>query len=207
MKKWEIYNTALHVLGRSCTEADLDFDPPAAEIDCCNVCWPQARMRALREHNWSFFIERLSIDMSSEADIPGHGYLHGFRLPDGLLALAPARNSSRFDVYGNVYYCNRKPADGLYGIMDDCMDDMDHPEDFDHLVAYALAYLVAPILAPGDQKAADLAASGYSWVRENLMRLESNNNRKIFLYGSDGYDDMDDEEERHVRDLYRRFHG
>lgn len=176
MTKAGIYDLALRPLGKKCSEADLLLEEKPYEIEMCESFHAQAVLRALREYPWSFFITELDVDYGT--DTPAHGFRHGYALPSGMLSLVPEKDAPPFRVIANVYYTD-SPTSVLYGIMDGCVDSMDHPLDFDMLVAYSLSYLLCPILAPGDQNASALALQGYSWARGTLMDIEIANSPEM----------------------------
>jgi hypothetical protein len=177
MEKYQIYNLALRVLGKRCTQADLALDPLPYEVEMCEAHYELAKLRALREHDWSFFVTTLAVDFTT--DTPAHGYEHGYALPSALLAFVPDSGVSDYSIIGGIFYCNEKP-DALYGIMDDCVETMVHPKDFDMLIAYALSYFLCPILAPGDQNASNTALQNYSWAQGSLLSLEGQQCREYY---------------------------
>ena len=177
MKLWQIYNVALHVLGRSCTEQSLSQAPLSTEVEYCNTFYPQACDRALAESDWSFFIRPIPIPEHLERT--GCGGKFSFKLPYGLEKLVPARDSGPYQVLGGYYLSDKTPGE-LYGIFDDYME-MDHPRTFDNLVAYALAIILCPILAPGDQQMYQAAMQNYAWCLGSLRQAEAFNNSKEFM--------------------------
>ena len=181
MKLWEIYNVALHVLNRSCTEESLSQDPIPTEVEYCNTFYTQACDRALAESDWSFFVRPIPVPR----DLPsvGRGRRFSFMLPYGLEKLVPSPEAGPYQILGGYYLADEMPQE-LYGIFDDYME-MDHPRMFDNLVAYALAIILCPILAPGDQQMMQAAMQNYAWCLGALRQLEASNNSKEFLNRED----------------------
>ena len=149
MDKLRIFNIALEVYNRPpLTEEQLD-DKEAMkahpEIMTLETLLPVALDEAKRAWHWSFLDTELEL---GEDQGPKEGYTHSYRLPEGLFRLT--RADGIYKRVGNMLLTNGRPL--AYGQMAG-VPDSGVPEDFDHLVAYALAMFAAPRLSSGDQKA------------------------------------------------------
>lgn len=195
MKDWEIFNIALHCMGRSCTKEQAEAEHPSTEIDYCRTYLPHARLRALSESDWSWFLVPVPID--EENDVPGLGYRHGWMVPFTVLHLAPPKDVASYQFLGGRFYADRRPK-ALLGVPE-YYTELPHPEDYDWLVAYSLAAVIAPLLAPGDGNVMNVALQGYAWALGNCRMLEVRNNSK------DSVHDWDDDDDGTVPRL--SFHG
>jgi hypothetical protein len=178
MTQLEIFNLALSLHDRAITQEDLDSLNPSKEVRLCKTYQPVALIKALRELDWSFFTQKLTIDLSD--DVPGWGYLHGFPLPENLFKHVPI-NDDPFQIAGGRYYTDTSDPI-LYGMFKACFDTMEHPDEFDMLVAYAISYEICGILSPKsgiDQQ----AVQQYSWILGALTAAEVHNNYRADTRG------------------------
>lgn len=178
MTQLEIFNLALSLHDREIKQADLDSQTPSKEVRLCKVYQPVAVLKALREMDWSFFTQELTVDLSD--DVSGWGYRHGYLLPSTLFKHVPLTDDP-FQIAGGRYYTNStNPV--LYGMLKDCFETMEHPEEFDLLVGYAISYEICGILSPKsglDQ----LALQQYSWILAALTTAEVHNNYRADIRG------------------------
>lgn len=173
MTDLELYNITLSLFDREITQEDLDSTNPSREVRLCKLYKKFAQLRVMREFDWSFLVVRLDIDL--ENDEPGRGYLHGFLLPDGLLKVVHAFSEFPYDVAGGrIYTDTDEPV--VYGIME-TLPDSNIPEDFHELIAYALAYQIAPLLAP-EGKVDQVTLQKYTWALSGLISSECHNNSR-----------------------------
>jgi hypothetical protein len=178
MTQLEIFNLALSLHDRVITQADLDSLNPSKEVRLCKTYHPVALAKALREMDWSFFTEKLAIDMSD--DVPGWGFLHGFLLPDNLFKHVPISDEP-FQVSGDRYYTDNEEPE-LYGMFKNCSDTLAHPDEFDMLVAFGISYEICGMLSPRsgiDQQ----AVQHYSWILGALTAAEVHNNYRAVSRG------------------------
>jgi len=173
MTDLELYNITLSLFDREITQEDLDSTNPSREVRLCKLYKKFAQLRVMREFDWSFLVVRLDIDL--ENDEPGRGYLHGFLLPEGLLKVVHAFSEFPYDVAGGrIYTDTDEPV--VYGIME-TLPDSNIPEDFHELIAYALAYQIAPLLAP-EGKVDQVTLQKYTWALSGLISSECHNNSR-----------------------------
>lgn len=171
MDDLDLFNIALSLFDREITEADLDSKTPSKEVRLCNKYLPFARLRAMREFDWSFLIQELELDLND--DVGGfQGFAHGYKLPENLLKIVPSDTSTPFQVTaGRLFIDIDNPK--VYGIMKDLPEE--HvPDDFYELIAYALAYQIAPLLAPGG-KMDQVTLQKYTWALSGLISAECHN--------------------------------
>lgn len=178
MTQLEIFNLALSLHDRVITQADLDALNPSKEVRLCKTYQPVALAKALREMDWSFFTVKLAIDLSD--DVPGWGFLHGFLLPDNLFKHVPISDEP-FQVSGDRYFTDsEQPV--LYGMFKNCFDTLEHPDEFDMLVAFGISYEITGILSPRsgiDQQ----ALQQYSWILGALTTSECHSNSRTVPRG------------------------
>lgn len=173
MTDLELYNITLSLFDREITQADLDSTNPSREVRLCKLYKKFAQLRVMREFDWSFLVVRLDIDL--ENDEPGRGYLHGYLLPAGYLKVVHAFSEFPYDVAGGrIYTDTDEPV--VYGIME-TLPDSNIPEDFHELIAYALAYQIAPLLAP-EGKVDQVTLQKYTWALSGLISSECHNNSR-----------------------------
>ena len=171
MTDLELFNIALSLFDREVTQAELDSDNPPREVRLCQLYKPFAVIKAMREFNWSFLIVKLYMDYND--DEPGRGFAHGYLLPDGLFKVV--RNFTRYpyEVAEGKIFTDVDCAE-VYGIMKELPED--HvPDDFYELIAYALAYQIAPLLAP-EGRVDQVTLQKYSWALNGLLSSECYNN-------------------------------
>lgn len=173
MTDLELYNIALSLFDRVITQEDLDSETPSKEVRLCKLYRPLATMRVMREFDWSFLVVKLTLDY--EDDEPGRGYLHGYRLPEGLLKVVHAFSDFPYEVAGGRIYLDAIDT-AVYGIMEDLPEE--HvPSDFYELIAYALAYQIAPLLAP-EGRVDQVTLQKYTWALNGLISAECHNNMR-----------------------------
>jgi hypothetical protein len=173
MTDLELYNITLSLFDRVITQEDLDSATPSKEVRLCKLYKPLAILRVLREFDWSFLVVELQIDYGD--DSPGRGFLHGYKLPAGLLKVVHAFSDFAYEVAGGRIYTDVDEA-VVYGIMED-LPEADVPTDFYELIAYALAYQIAPLLAP-EGRVDQVTLQKYTWALNGLISAECHNNMR-----------------------------
>jgi hypothetical protein len=171
MTDLDLYKITLSLFDKEITQADLDSDTPSREIRLCRLYKDLAQVRAMREFDWSFLTVKLQIDYDD--DVPGRGFLHGYALPNGLLKVVRAYTKYKYEVAEGRIYTDIGEPD-VYGIMAD-LPESHVPEDFYELIAYALAYLIAPMLAP-EGRMDKVILQKYTWALNGLLVSECYNN-------------------------------
>ena len=174
MTRLQIYNMALRVHGRKITQEDLDATDKREEVLDCIESYESAQDKALSEADWPFFTSLLELDLTE--DTPGYGFSHGYALPSGLYRHTPRAWEWAYEIHGGVYYTDAADPK-LYGMLRaDCFDKADaaedtradHPQAFDNLIAYALAYDLCGYLSPNDQNLLSVALQRYTWALQQL---------------------------------------
>ena len=174
MKDLELFGLALAMVDREVDQEDLDSEYPSKEVRLCRRYLPSAITRALREFDWSFLTVKLTLDATK--DVGGYaGYSHGYELPADLLKLVPMNPWYPYEVNAGRLYCDEEmpPAYGIFKTL----PATGVPNDFMELIAYSLAYLMAPMLSPGgtlDQ----MILQRYTWVLSGLTTSECKNNSR-----------------------------
>lgn len=171
MDDLDLFNIALSLFDREIAEADLESKTPSKEVRLCYKYLPFARLRAMREFDWSFLIQELELDLDN--DVGGFlGFLHGYKLPENLLKVVPGDNPNTYQVTAGRYFTNVDNPK-VYGVMKELPEE--HvPDDFYELIAYALAYQIAPLLAPGG-KMDQVTLQKYTWALNGLISAECHN--------------------------------
>ena len=174
MIELDLYNITLSLFDREIAQADLDSATPSKEVRLCRRYFPLAKLRAMREFDWSFLVVKLQIDTSDDNG-GGCGFLHGYRLPSGLLKVVHAFSDFPYEVAGGRIYTD---IDNLvvYGIMDD-LPESHVPQDFYELIAYALAFQIAQLLVP-EGKMDQITLQKYTWALNGLVSAECHNNSR-----------------------------
>jgi hypothetical protein len=173
MTDLELYNITLSIFDREITQDDLDSQTPSKEVRLCRRYLPLAKLKVLREFDWSFLIEKLQIELVERGGYKG--FLYGFLLPEGLLKVVRNETDYPYEVIGNILYTDiDNPT--IFGIMEDFKEDH-APKDFYELIAYALAYQIAPLLAP-EGRFDQVVLQKYSWALNGLISAECHNNSK-----------------------------
>lgn len=174
MTELELFNITLSLFDREITQEDLDSSTPSKEVRLCRLYQPLAKIRAMREFDWSFLIVRLQLD--SQDDIGGFAeYLHGYKLPEGVFKVVHAFSDFPYEVAGGRLYTDvDDPV--VYGIMDELPSE--HvPQDFYELIAYALAFEIAQQLVP-DGRMNEVILQRYTWASSGLISAECHNNSR-----------------------------
>lgn len=174
MTDLELFNITLSLFDREITQADLDSVTPSKEVRLCRKYLQFARLRVLREFDWSFLVVRLQIDVSD--DLGGYrGFLHGYKLPAGLFKVVHAFSDFPYEVAGGRLYTDLEDP-VVFGIMEE-IPIADVPADFHELIAYALAYQIAPLLAP-EGRVDQVTLQKYTWALNGLISAECHNNSR-----------------------------
>jgi hypothetical protein len=174
MTDLELFNITLSLFDREITQADLDSVTPSKEVRLCRKYLQFARLRVLREFDWSFLVVRLQIDVSD--DLGGYrGFLHGYKLPAGLFKVVHAFSDFPYEVAGGRLYTDLEDP-VVFGIMEE-IPIADVPTDFHELIAYALAYQIAPLLAP-EGRVDQVTLQKYTWALNGLISAECHNNSR-----------------------------
>lgn len=171
MTDLDLYKITLSLFDREITQVDLDSDTPSREVRLCKLYKDLAQVRAMREFDWSFLVVKLQMDY--ENDEPGRGFQHGYILPQGLMKVVRTYTKYKYEVAEGRLYTDVAEAD-VYGIMTD-LPEANVPEDFYELIAYALAYQIAPMLAP-EGRMEKVILQKYTWALNGLMVAECYNN-------------------------------
>jgi hypothetical protein len=174
MTELELYNITLSLFDREISQEDLDSATPSKEVRLCKRYLPLARIRAMREFDWSFLVVRLQIDTTDD-DAGYRGFTHGYKLPQGLLKVVHAFSEFPYEVAGGRLYTDvEDPV--VFGIMEEL--PVEHvPMDFHELIAYALAYQIAPLLVP-EGRMDQVTLQKYTWALNGLISAECHNNSR-----------------------------
>lgn len=170
MTDLEICNLALSLHNKVITQEELDLKETKEAIGCA-LYLPIAKRQTISEFNWSFFTSLLDIDYTDS--VSGYDYAYGFSLPQGVLtvvSLEPKEAGFRV-LNGRIYTNESEPK--VWGITVDCMYDMEHPEDFDVLVGFSLAFLLCGSLAPKDRDLPQTCLQQYAWTKGALLKKET----------------------------------
>ena len=174
MTDLDLFNITLSLFDKEITELDLDSSTPSKEVRLCKRYYPLAKYRVMREFDWSFLIVKLQVD-SQDDDGGSRGFCHGYRLPEELFKVVQTYSDFPYEVAeGRVFTDVEDPE--LYGIMNELPYDF-IPEDFFELIAYALAYQIAPMLAP-EGRMDKVTLQKYTWALNGLVSAECNNNSR-----------------------------
>lgn len=174
MTDLELFNLALAQFDKQVTQSDLDAVSPSKEVRLCRQFLPMAKRKAMREFDWSFLTARIDVDHTDD-DGGFHGFSHGYLLPTGLLKLVHTSSDFPYVVVGKRLYVNiDNPT--VYGVMQE-LPVIGVPEDFYELIAYALAFQIASMLAP-EGKTDQAVLQKYTWVLNGLISAECHNNRR-----------------------------
>lgn len=174
MTDLELCNLALGIFDRQITQTELDAVIPNKEVRLCRQHLPLARNKVLREFDWSFLIVKLGIDYTQDSG--GYkGFIHGYSLPEGVFKVVHAHTDYAYEIANGTIYTDEDSPE-VYGIMQ-TLPSSGVPSDYIELTAYALAFSIAPMLAPAgglDQ----VALQKYSWVLSGLISSECHNNSR-----------------------------
>jgi len=174
MTDLELFNLALSQFDKQLAQSDLDATSPAKEVRLCRQFLPMAKRKAMREFDWSFLLVKIDVDLADD-DGGGHGFSHGYLLPTNLLKLVHASYDLPYLVTGGRLYTDAENPT-VYGVMQD-MPLLGVPEDFYELIAYALAFQIASMLAP-EGKTDQAVLQKYTWALNGLISAECHNNRQ-----------------------------
>lgn len=172
MTDLEICNLALSFFDKTVTQAELDANK-TKEARACVLYLPIAKRRTIGEENWSFFTSLLDVDYDDSVE--GYGYMYGYALPQNfstVISVEPEGTGYRV-LNGRIYTNETNPK--VWGITEDCMDDIDHTEDFDVLVGFSLGFLISGNLAPSDVKLPQVILQQYAWTKGALLQKEARN--------------------------------
>ena len=99
MDDLNLYNMTLSLFDREITQDDLDSTTPSKEVRLCKRYHNIAILRVLREFDWSFLVTRILIDEEDDAG-QDYGFIHGYKLPAGLLKVVHAFTDYPYEVRG-----------------------------------------------------------------------------------------------------------
>lgn len=176
MTTLDLYNITLSIFDKEITQTDLDSATPIKEVRLCNQYYPLAVVKALREFDWSFLIVPVTFPVS-EYNEEGFvkGFLYKHQLQEGLFKIVYFGSDFAYEVMGGYLYCNEgNPV--VYGIMT-ALPSTGVPDDFHELIAYILAFQIAPLLAP-EGKLDQIALQKYTWALSGLISAECHNNSR-----------------------------
>lgn len=186
MDQQDVFEIALAVFDKEYTDAQYALEDPPKPIRYCRRFYSMAVAKVLREFDWSFLIRELSVDTS--VDEPGNGYDHGYYLPFDLFKFVRAHTSYPYQVERDKIYLDSTDEQlKFYGILND-VDLEEVPADFVELIAYALAFVLSPLLTPAGQMDSVILQK-YTWTLNGLISTECQNNSrpKEFELGEDFY--------------------
>ena len=143
MTDLELFNIALSLFDKEITQEDLNSPTPMKEVRLCNRYKDIAIVKTMREFDWSFLTVQLEIDYID--DIPGFGFDHGYKLPVDLFKIVNTYTSYLYEVKGDRIYTNTKDPI-VYGIKKTVPSTAVVPLDYYELIAYSLAFQIAPIV-------------------------------------------------------------
>ena len=172
MTDLELYNISLTIFDTEITQSDLDSETPSKEVRLCNAYHDIAILRVMREFDWSFLIVKLTI---GEDDGAGMGFLHSYELPENVLKVVHKFTEYAYEIIGGKIYTDVEDPD-VYGIMT-TIPISNVPYDFYELVAYALAFQIAPLLVP-QSKMDQVVLQKYTWALGGLISAECHNNSR-----------------------------
>lgn len=174
MDDLNLYNMTLSLFDREITQDDLDSTTPSKEVRLCKRYHDIAILRVMREFDWSFLVTRIPIDEEDDAG-QDYGFIHGYKLPAGLLKVVHAFTDYPYEVReGRIYTDHYKPP--VYGIMEDLPAE-GVPLDLYELIALALAFQIAPLLVP-EGRIDQIILQKYSWALNGLIAAEARNNSR-----------------------------
>ncbi|MBN2858819.1 MAG: hypothetical protein JXK93_00985 [Sphaerochaetaceae bacterium] len=180
MTTLELYNIALSVLDKEITQTQLDSTTPIKEVRLCNRYYPLAVLKAIREFDWSFLIVRIEGLVGTFSEEGYMGFSYEYTLPEDLFKVVWAFSEFPYEVVGGKLYCSEEDP-VVYGIMK-TLPETGVPEDFYELIAYTLAYQIAPLLAP-EGKLDQIALQKYTWALSGLISAECHNNSREVVDG------------------------
>lgn len=182
MDKLRIFNLALSVYNREpLTEEQLeDKEERKAhpEIQILEINLPVAVRKAMRAHPWSFLDAELEL---GEDEGPRNGYRHSYTLPKDCFRVT--RADGIYEVVGNKLLTDGLPV--AYGQKTE-VPNTGVPEDFDDLIAYALAIFAGPKLSSGDEKA-QYAATFYNSILQTMALNDAQGQRRVNEEVANGY--------------------
>ena len=187
------------------SQDDIDKGTDKHEISLCNLWLDSAFLRATRELKFSFLTEPIKvkevsfISLANEMDSTDgtidqmgsdahshpffYGYQNAFEIEDDIIEITNIfyhndRQPVLYRVHGNIIYTDY-PSIDVYGIKKkDITEYNNTPLEFEDLVAYALAMLIAPSIAPKDMSIQQLIMTQYQWASDRLLKFESQSNIK-----------------------------
>jgi len=173
MTDLELYNITLSMFDKEITTAELESETPTKEVRFCLKYHAIAIAKAMREFDWSFLTVKLDIDYTD--DVPGFNFTYGYPLPSGLFKIVNTYTKYVYEVKGGRIYTDQEEAD-VYGIMV-AIPESFVPMDFYELIAYALAYQIAPILS-SEETISSFILQKYTWALSGLISAECHNNSR-----------------------------
>lgn len=167
------------------------------ELTVCKMWLESAFQRVLKSFKWTFFTEPISLDSPSEdggvvqsnavfssgvAPSSFFGFRNAFKLAEPLFTVCSVitrkdhREGVIYKLYNGVIYTNAHEIE-VFGIkkksIAESLENEAVPLEFWDAVAYMLAELIAPSLAPKDMAIQQLIMSQYQLVLQTLMTTET----------------------------------
>lgn len=180
MTKLEVYNIALGLNGKRCTQKELDSENPPREVSACNLMYTVAIKNVLSETDWSFFVKPIDIDYTD--DERAMGFEHGYFIPrrfDRIVRVGC--NMSQFHLADNRLYTDdeRPEVWGMPAVED---VDMEYaPVNFCNAVGIWLGYLISIQVSPSDANLGNRILQIYSAQLSTMMRAETNGSNDNYL--------------------------
>lgn len=202
VNEFEIIKKALSMYNIEVQEEDLitphDNGTEKHEITLCKMWLESAFQRVLKSFKWSFFTEPISLyspykvgggaTLQSDVSFPSvaapslFGFRNVFEVEDPLYTVVSviARKDHRENVvykfYNGKIYTNAREIE-VFGIkkksIAESLENEFVPIEFWDAVAYMLAELIAPSLAPKDMTIQQLIMSQYQMVLQTLLTTET----------------------------------
>ena len=174
MREFNICKNALIYFNYHLTE-DMYNSSVEKNVNVCKLKLNQAIRKAQQEFAWSFLIQGIVINIDNDCKFK-MGYTNAFKLPDNLLRIISIKDTKNYRRINNHILCNESSIE-VYGMIDE-LPSFIIPKDFEDLISIALAYLIAPIIAPGSADLVNQLIKQYSWTAEALMQSDLMNHSK-----------------------------
>ena len=180
--KYTIYSKALAMFNIVISSADVeeeDAEKIKHEVSLCNLWLDSAIDRVTHSFKWSFFAEPVETTRLKTDSLYGFNFAYEIK-EDTETSIADIAevlfNHKRvvYKKYNNIIYTN-EPSIEVIAIIKPKLENLQDkvPSEFIDLIAYQLALLIAPSIAPKDNTIQTLIANQYNMANNSILRTET----------------------------------
>lgn len=189
--KFAIISKALSMFNIEIAKEDIEETENVKHEVALSLMWlDSAYSRSVHSFKWDFLTEPIEIKQIEIKNITSsYGFMYAYEIVDEreiadiskIIQNHDYHKQPQFKKNKNIIYTNSRDIE-VFAIIKPDIEELKEsaPIEFIDLIAYQLAILIAPSLAPKDGNIQQLIASQYNLVNNSLMRIETVGQMKRF---------------------------